>query len=45
MLFVMPAFGEDKNIMCYIDYTYIKKARSYYATDPKTGLTGSPEWP
>lgn len=27
--FVMPAFGEDKNVMCYIDdiYTYIK-ARS-----------------
>ncbi|MBS0232003.1 MAG: c-type cytochrome, methanol metabolism-related, partial [Proteobacteria bacterium] len=27
--FVMPSFGEDKNIMCYIDdiYTYIK-ARS-----------------
>lgn len=37
--FVMPAFGEDKNIMCYIDdiYTYIK-ARSYNATDPKTGV-------
>ena len=25
-MFVMPAFGEDKNIMCYLDdiYTYIK---------------------
>ncbi|WP_291163396.1 c-type cytochrome [Hyphomicrobium sp.] len=37
--YVMPAFGEDKNIMCYIDdiYTYIK-ARSHNATDPKTGM-------
>ena len=37
--YVMPAFGEDKNIMCYIDdiYTYIK-ARSQYATDSKTGM-------
>ena len=37
--YVMPAFGEDKNIMCYIDdiYTYIK-ARSQNATDPKTGM-------
>ncbi len=37
--FVMPSFGEDKNIMCYIDdiYSYIK-ARSYNAADPKTGL-------
>ena len=37
--YVMPAFGEDKNIMCYIDdiYTYIK-ARSLNATDSKTGM-------
>lgn len=37
--YVMPAFGEDKNIMCYIDdiYTYIK-ARSLNATDNKTGM-------
>jgi methanol metabolism-related c-type cytochrome len=37
--FVMPSFGDDKNIMCYIDdiYTYIK-ARSEYATDSKTGM-------
>jgi methanol metabolism-related c-type cytochrome len=37
--YVMPAFGEDKNIMCYIDdiYTYIK-ARSQNATDSKTGM-------
>jgi methanol metabolism-related c-type cytochrome len=37
--FVMPSFGEDKNIMCYIDdiYTYIK-ARSLNATDSKTGM-------
>ena len=33
--FVMPSFGEDKNIMCYIDdiYTYIK-ARSTGAMPP-----------
>jgi methanol metabolism-related c-type cytochrome len=33
--YVMPAFGEDKNIMCYIDdiYTYIK-ARSTGAMPP-----------
>ncbi|WP_290986732.1 c-type cytochrome [Hyphomicrobium sp.] len=37
--YVMPSFGSDKNIMCYIDdiYTYIK-ARSLYATDSKTGM-------
>lgn len=37
--YVMPSFGEDKNIMCYIDdiYTYIK-ARSQNATDSKTGM-------
>jgi methanol metabolism-related c-type cytochrome len=34
-LFVMPAFGEDRNIMCYLDdiYTYIK-ARSTDAMPP-----------
>lgn len=33
--YVMPAFGEDKNIMCYLDdiYTYIK-ARSTEAMPP-----------
>lgn len=33
--FVMPAFGEDKNIMCYLDdiYTYLK-ARSTDAMPP-----------
>ena len=33
--YVMPAFGEDKNIMCYLDdiYTYIK-ARSTDAMPP-----------
>ena len=37
--YVMPAFGEDRNVMCYIDniYTYIK-ARSENATDPATGM-------
>ncbi len=37
--FVMPSFGDDKNIMCYIDdiYTYIK-ARSLNATDSTTGM-------
>jgi methanol metabolism-related c-type cytochrome len=36
--YVMPAFGEDKNIMCYLDdiYTYIK-ARSLNA-DGKGGM-------
>ncbi|MEQ1672460.1 MAG: c-type cytochrome, partial [Hyphomicrobium sp.] len=35
--YVMPAFGEDRNIMCYLDdiYTYIK-ARSNNMVDPKT---------
>jgi methanol metabolism-related c-type cytochrome len=34
-LFVMPSFGEDRNIMCYLDdiYTYIK-ARSTDAMPP-----------
>jgi hypothetical protein len=33
--YVMPAFGDDRNIMCYIDdiYTYIK-ARSADAMPP-----------
>ena len=37
--YVMPAFGEDRNIMCYLDdiYTYIK-ARSNNTVDAKTGL-------
>lgn len=37
--YVMPTFGEDRNVMCYIDniYTYIK-ARSLNLTDPKTGM-------
>lgn len=38
--YVMPAFGEDRNIMCYLDdiYTYIK-ARSINAdTEGKQGL-------
>ncbi len=37
--YVMPAFGEDRNIMCYLDdiYTYVK-ARSNNTVDPKTGL-------
>ena len=37
--YVMPAFGEDKNIMCYIDdiYTYIK-ARSQNMVDSHTGM-------
>jgi methanol metabolism-related c-type cytochrome len=38
-MFIMPSFGEDRNIMCYIDdiYTYIK-ARSANATDTATGM-------
>ena len=37
--YVMPAFGEDRNIMCYLDdiYTYIK-ARSNNTVDAKTGM-------
>lgn len=37
--YVMPTFGEDRNVMCYIDniYTYVK-ARSLNATDPATGM-------
>mgnify|MGYP001300200021 CR=1 FL=1 len=37
--YVMPAFGEDRNVMCYLDdiYTYVK-ARSNNTVDPKTGL-------
>jgi methanol metabolism-related c-type cytochrome len=43
--YVMPAFGEDRNIMCYLDdiYTYIK-ARSNNMVDPKTGMpAGRPQ--
>lgn len=38
--FVMPAFGEDKNIMCYLDdiYTYIKARSINAASDGKEGL-------
>jgi len=37
--YVMPAFGEDRNVMCYIDdiYTYIK-ARSQNMQDPTIGM-------
>ena len=37
--YVMPAFGEDRNVMCYIDniYTYIK-ARSMNTADATTGM-------
>ena len=37
--YVMPAFGEDRNVMCYLDdiYTYVK-ARSNNTVDSKTGL-------
>jgi hypothetical protein len=37
--YVMPAFGEDRNIMCYLDdiYTYVK-ARSNNSVDSKEGL-------
>ena len=40
-LYVMPAFGEDKNIMCYIDdiYTYIKaRSLNMASADGKGGL-------
>ena len=38
--FVMPAFGTDKNIMCYLDdiYTYIKARSFYMASEGKTGM-------
>ncbi len=37
--YVMPAFGEDRNVMCYLDdiYTYVK-ARSNNTVDSNTGL-------
>ena len=37
--YVMPAFGEDRNVMCYIDniYTYIK-SRAQNMQDPKAGM-------
>ena len=38
--YVMPAFGEDKNIMCYLDdiYTYIKARSINSASDGKQGM-------
>ena len=38
--YVMPAFGEDRNVMCYLDdiYTYIKARSINVATEGKTGL-------
>ena len=38
--YVMPTFGEDKNIMCYIDdiYTYIKARSINSASDGKQGM-------
>jgi methanol metabolism-related c-type cytochrome len=38
--YVMPAFGEDKNIMCYLDdiYTYIKARSNYNASEGKQGM-------
>ena len=38
--YVMPAFGEDKNIMCYIDdiYTYIKARSNNMASEGKAGM-------
>ena len=38
--YVMPAFGEDRNVMCYLDdiYTYIKARSINGATEGKTGL-------
>lgn len=38
--FVMPAFGEDKNIMCYLDdiYTYIKARSLNVASEGKEGM-------
>jgi quinoprotein dehydrogenase-associated probable ABC transporter substrate-binding protein len=39
-MFVMPSFGEDRNIMCYIDdiYTYIKARSIYSASGGKAGM-------
>jgi methanol metabolism-related c-type cytochrome len=38
--YVMPSFGEDKNIMCYLDdiYTYIKARSINSATEGKQGM-------
>ena len=38
--YVMPAFGEDKNIMCYLDdiYTYIKARSINAASEGKLGM-------
>ena len=38
--YVMPAFGEDKNIMCYLDdiYSYIKARSNNLASEGKEGL-------
>jgi len=38
--FVMPSFGTDKNIMCYLDdiYTYIKARSNYSASGGKEGM-------
>ena len=38
--YVMPAFGEDRNIMCYLDdiYTYIKARSINMASEGKDGL-------
>ena len=39
-LYVMPAFGEDRNIMCYLDdiYTYIKARSINNASEGKEGM-------
>ncbi len=38
--YVMPAFGEDRNVMCYLDdiYTYVKARSINAATEGKEGL-------
>ena len=38
--YVMPAFGEDKNIMCYLDdiYSYIKARSINAASEGKDGM-------
>lgn len=38
--YVMPAFGEDKNIMCYLDdiYSYVKARANNLASDGKAGM-------
>ena len=39
-LYVMPAFGEDRNIMCYLDdiYSYIKARSINVASEGKEGM-------